>query len=110
MALGLKKTIYLDFIDETMKDCYLRFKPFGFERYKEYIDVFNKVDTEADVNTMLEQLKPLIPFFKELFIEGKVFDENGEMRDARVEDLDDLPVEFYTHTIVKFTETIRPKL
>lgn len=111
MALGLKKTIYLGFIDDSLKDCYARFKPLSFPQYQSYVKVLTAVDTDAAPAVQIEQVRELVPFLKQLFVEGKILGSDGAIRDMTKEDLDDpeMPAEFFVGVGLKLSEGINPK-
>lgn len=111
MALGLKKTIRFDIVDESLKDCYARFKPFGFKDYKAYIAVYDKIDNTKKPDEVMEQVKAIIPFFKTVFVDGKIFGADGSLRDMTAEDFDDpeFPVEYLLNAGRLLTNSIDPK-
>ncbi len=104
--MKLLKTLKLGFIDDSLKDYYVRFRPYGISESKKYLELSDTLDAaklkamkgNADVHLGSElhdfilKIKDLV---SEMWVEGSVPDNDGNAQPMTKDDLNEMPTEFF---------------
>lgn len=79
----IKRRISFDFLGEAYKDAYGIFASIPISQYKEISETIDVQDNSIKKTGMMLEL------IKKKFVSGKFPDDEGELKDLKVEDLDD---------------------